>query len=197
MKYLLFICCMALSLGGYTQNNSEPLPYSQIPDYPETYSAETVAARMIDGLGFRYYWATEGLREQDLAYKPSAEGRTSKETLEHLYNLCEVIYNTAHQKPTERGNKKDSMSFEEQRKQTLLLIKAAADKLREAAPGTLEKSTVAFKRGDRVSEFPFWNLINGPIADALWHTGQIVLLRRASGNPFNSKVSVFNGRLRE
>ena len=37
------------------------LPYYQIPDYPSSYNAATVAARTIDGLGFRYYWATEGL----------------------------------------------------------------------------------------------------------------------------------------
>ena len=42
------------------------LPYYEIPDYPETYTAGSVAARMLDGLGFRYYWATEGLNEDDL-----------------------------------------------------------------------------------------------------------------------------------
>jgi hypothetical protein len=40
-------------------------------------------------------------------------------------------------------------------------------------------------------------MINGPIADALWHAGQVVTLRRVSGNPINPKVSVFNGRLRD
>ena len=47
------------------------------------------------------------------------------------------------------------------------------------------------------TSFPFWNIINGPISDALWHCGQVVLLRRSSGNPFNSKVSVFSGKLRD
>ena len=47
------------------------------------------------------------------------------------------------------------------------------------------------------ARFPFWNIINGPISDALWHCGQVVLLRRSSGNPFNSKVSVFSGKLRD
>ena len=42
--------------------------------------------------------------------------------------------------------------------------------------------------------FPFWNHLNGPIADALWHSGQIVSNRRASGNPLNSKVNVFIGK---
>ena len=47
------------------------------------------------------------------------------------------------------------------------------------------------------SEFPLWNLINGPIQDAVWHSGQVVAFRRASGNPINSKISVFNGKVND
>ena len=42
------------------------LPFSEIPDYPDSYTPGTVMGRLIDGLGFRYYWATEGLSENDL-----------------------------------------------------------------------------------------------------------------------------------
>ena len=42
---------------------------------------------MIDGLGFRYYWATHGLRPEDLNYKPSETNRTIEETIDHIYNL--------------------------------------------------------------------------------------------------------------
>ena len=34
-------------------------------------------ARMTQGLGYRYYWATKDLREEDLNYRPSAEGAAS------------------------------------------------------------------------------------------------------------------------
>jgi hypothetical protein len=44
-------------------------------------------------------------------------------------------------------------------------------------------------------EFPFWNQLNGPIADCIWHTGQIVSFRRSSGNPFTEKANVFMGTL--
>ena len=59
----------------------------EIPEAPEAYSAATVAARMVEGLGFRFYWATEGLRPEDLAYKPSEEARTTEETINHIYGL--------------------------------------------------------------------------------------------------------------
>ena len=56
---------------------------------------------------------------------------------------------------------------------------------------------VVFRGKESTVEYPFWNQVNGPISDALWHCGQLVLLRRSSGNPFNSKVSVLMGKLRE
>ena len=46
-------------------------------------------------------------------------------------------------------------------------------------------------------EFPFWNQLNGPIEDAVWHCGQIVAFRRASGNPISKKISVFTGKVNE
>ena len=46
---------------------------------------------MVDGLGFRYFWATEGLTEKDLAYRPSEGARTTMETLEHISGLVEIL----------------------------------------------------------------------------------------------------------
>lgn len=177
------------------KTETEALPYSEIPEYPNAYTAETVAARTIDALGFRYYWATEGLTGKDLAFRPSKEARTSEETIDHLYNLCRVIANTVDKKPNGTAAE-NTMSFKEKRRQTLFFLKRAADKLRTAKTGTLEHSKIVFKRGENSTEFPFWNLINGPMADALWHVGQVVSFRRSSGNPLNPKVSVFNGKLR-
>ncbi len=167
------------------QNEKETLPYSEIPEHPETYTAGTVAARMVDGLGFRYYWATEALRAEDLAYKASESGRTSLETIDHIYGLSSFILNSI---SSEKSNKSDDvLSFDEKRKHTLLNIKKASDILRRSEDISSYDTT----------RFPFWNIINGPISDALWHCGQVVMLRRASGNPFNSKVSVFTGKVRE
>lgn len=185
MKKLTLIFTLLVSIFAMAQSEKEKLPYYEIPDHPENYTAGTVAARMVDGLGFRYYWATEGLRSEDLAYKPSETGRTSAETVDHLLGLSTFILNSV-SKQGEKSEEKE-LSFEDKRKQTLLNLKKVSDILR-----TMED--VSKFDNDR---FPFWNIINGPIADALWHCGQVVMLRRASGNPFNSKVSVFTGKLRE
>lgn len=185
MKSLVFIFTLLVSVITSAQNVQEDLPYYEIPKHAENYTAGTVASRMIDGLGFRYFWATEGLREEDLAYKTSESGRTTAETIDHLFDLSNFILN-AIIKDGERTSKED-MSFEEKRKRTLQNFEKASDILRNM-------DDVSKFDNDR---FPFWNIINGPISDALWHCGQVVMLRRASGNPFNSKVSVFNGKLRE
>lgn len=195
MKYLSILLPFLLSASLKAQE-AAPLPYREIPDYPESYTAESVAARMIDGLGFRYYWATEGLRPEDLAYKPSEDARTSVETVDHLLGLSEIIVNSVLKKPNLRGEATPELSFEEKRKATLENLKTAADILR-TGDVKLEDCKIVFQNGGDTSEFPFWNQINGPIADALWHCGQVVSFRRASGNPFNSKVSVFSGKVRD
>ncbi|MEJ2112631.1 MAG: hypothetical protein P8X62_02620 [Flavobacteriaceae bacterium] len=92
MKKIIIV--LLISLHMYSQENSEALPYNQIPDYPESYTAGTVSARMLDGLGFRYYWATENLREEDLAFRPNEDARSSAETINHIYGLSKVIVNS-------------------------------------------------------------------------------------------------------
>jgi len=165
--------------------NEKQLPFYEIPDAPETYTAGTVAARMVDGLGFRYFWATQGLTENDLAQKASASGRTSGETIEHIYGLSKFIRNSVLE--DNKDNTKEVLSFEEKRKRTLMNFKIVSDALRDT------KNPLKFED----TAVPFWNIINGPVGDALWHCGQVVMLRRASGNPFNSKVNLLTGKLKD
>ena len=152
---------------------------------------------MIDGLGFRFYWATEGLRAEDLAFRPSPEARTSEETIDHILGLSNIILNALKKQSNIRSGEETSpLSFEVKRKRTLENLKTASDLLKNPG-GRLEDYDIVFVNGDTKAEFPFWNMLNGPIADALWHTGQVVSFRRSSGNPFNSKASVFSGTVRE
>ena len=170
------------------------LPYYEIPNYPENYNQGTVAARIVDGLGFRYYWATEGLRDVDLKFKPNDEARTTEETVDHILGLSTVIFNSA-MKIENSKNDFSKLTFSEKRKLTLYNLKTAADIFRSSTD--LTAFTIVFKNEKGTTELPFWNMINGPIADALWHCGQIVSFRRSSGNPYNSKASVLTGKVRE
>lgn len=187
-SFLILVCTVISSSA------QEKLPYYEIPEAPETFTAGNVVSRMIDGVGFRYYWGTEGLREKDLSFKPSEEARSSFETIKHIYGLTNVILNSVTQQ-VNTGEKIPEMSFHEIRKKTLINLKKTSDILRGS--DDISKFNIVFKRGDNSSEFPFWNQLNGPISDALWHIGQVVTFRRSSGNPFNSKASLFSGKLRE
>ncbi len=193
---LSFILTIFVSSTAISQESAmNELPYYQIPEAPESYTSGAVISRMIDGLGFRYYWATEGLTETDLIYKPSPKGRTSEETIRHIYDLSEIIVNTAFQKINDFTVEKKTLSYIEMREMTLNNLKKASDLFREL--DNLEDNKLIFKSANGTREFPFWNNINGPISDAIWHCGQLVSFRRASGNPFNSKASVLTGQVRQ
>ncbi len=198
-------CCMVSCHSQLTLSTEEnttieampKLPYDTLPAYPDTYSAAGVAARMVDGLGFRYRWATENLRTEDLDYRPDSTARSSMETMDHLLGLSGTIINSVTKQPNIRPNEKPDYTWEEKRAKTLANIKQASDILWSSSDEDLETYNIIFQRGDKVSEFPFWHQMNGPIADALWHCGQIVSMRRSSGNPIDSRVNVFMGRLRD
>lgn len=171
------------------EKTNENLPYYNIPKNPETYTAGTVAGRMIDGLGFRYYWATEGLRAEDMDYKPSEEARTTGQTIDHILGLSGVILKAATQE--EAAKPKADMTYTEKRALTLQNLKKASDIMKMATD--LTKHEIKFSEQFKL---PFWNNINGPIADAIWHSGQLVVLRRASGNPIAKGVNVMMGTKR-
>lgn len=198
MKTLIFIGLLACSATIYAQNTeSEVLPYRQIPNYPANYEAGSMVARMIDGLGYRFYWATEGLTEKDLAFKPSEKARNTQETIEHIYNLTTFIVHIHQGLPAPSRNKKAKLTFQELRRKTLFNLQKASQLMAKKKAQAFSKYPIIFKRGDKETKLPYWHLINGPIADAIYHTGQIVSFRRMSGNPMNPKVSVFMGKTRE
>jgi len=171
------------------------LPYREIPSYPQQYTGATVAARMVDALGFRYYWATEELRAEDIIFKPNHDARSIQETLTHIFELSSILLNSVNEVSNNNSVKLPELTFEEMRLQTLKNIKETSEKLLKSRDKDLTKFNLIFKRGSSQREFPFWNALNGPLADALWHTGQVVSFRRSSGNPINPKVNVLSGKL--
>jgi hypothetical protein len=190
-NYLLALLIVFVSTNFAAAQND--LPYREIPATPEQYTAATMAARLMDGLGFRFYWATEGLRPSDLTFKPTAEARTTLQTIEHIYEMSFVMVNAVNQVPNVA--EPPVLSYEAMRKKTLENLKMASNKLKASNDKDLDSYNMIFKSGTRSTEFQFWNAINGPISDALWHTGQIVSFRRSSGNPFNEKANVLTGKL--
>src|SRR5580700_6345541 len=151
VKTRLICIMMFASLTSMAQRDS--LPYASFPPAPDHYSAGTVASRLLDGLGFRYYRATEGLRPIDLTFKPSPEARTSQETLEHIYSLSNMIITAVGGNQIPPGQYK---TFEELRKATLENFKKASTIIAGYSDGNMENLKVAFQG----KNLPFWNMIN-------------------------------------
>ena len=186
--YLLIIYVFSLNVSSKAQSK---LPYKEIPSYPANYTQGKVISRMIDGLGYRFYWATENLRVLDLNFKPETLARSTFETMDHIYGLSFMILNASKNQVNERINP-DQMTANELRSAILDNLKLASEAM--ALVEDLDELNILFQGSTGRKALPFWYVLNGPLADAIYHTGQIVSFRRASGNPMNPKVNVFMGK---
>jgi hypothetical protein len=144
----------------------DKLPMSEIPPPPSTLKAGDIISRMIQGLGYRFYWASKDLGAEDLSYRPSKEAASSLETLQHIYGLSLMILNLDQSAQLYSGKSEEEV----------------------------HQMNVIFEREGKVSRFPVWNLLNGPLSDAIYHTGQLVSFRRTTGNPIQKGVNVFLGK---
>jgi hypothetical protein len=191
MKKILFFLLLSSFTLAFCQ---EKAYYYEIPETPEKYTPENMAARMIDGLGFRYFWATADLKESDLDFKPSADARNTRYTLEHIYDLCNIVKHTALNQSYKKDELLETYSFKVLREKTLENLQLASEALKKQNV-ELEKLDMVFaNQNGKSTSYSFWFLINGPLSDALWHVGQVVSFRRASGNPIPSGVNVLQGK---
>jgi len=144
----------------------DTLPLGELPEPPPAVDAAGVLARLVETLGFRYHWATEGLRSADLAFAPAAGAMELRALLRHIHALVvrvDVGLGGVAGPVTEPAD-------DELRAATLSYLHATAHRLRVG-------------RVDLAARPGFWRLINGPLTDALTHVGQINAWRRACGNP--------------
>ncbi|MHC4601356.1 MAG: hypothetical protein ACYS47_20360 [Planctomycetota bacterium] len=159
---------------------TDATPYTAIPDPPGKITAGAVLARLLDGLGFRFRWATEGLREGDYAFKGCEETLSIGELTGHVWGLVNWVHLSLTGKEVERPAEPPRL-----RDSALRTIGA----LREIVLAMTEEQLA----NARIHDHPFWNFVNGPLADALTHTGQINVLRRLAGNP-TPRANVFQGK---
>jgi hypothetical protein len=163
------------------------LPFHTIPSCPDAPTATNTIARFIDGLGFRYHWATEGLTESEIAFRPHPSSMNVIELLTHIYDLAHTINrvfggSAESERPT---------SYLELRISTLNLFAQASERLKVLDDARLVDFNL--NGGSGANRNPFWFYLNGPIADALTHVGQITSWRRIAGNPQAKGVNVFLG----
>jgi hypothetical protein len=156
----------------------EETKYHNIPDQPETYTASSILVRLVDGVGFRYKWATEGLTKNDYKFRPSPDSMNIRELLIHIRQLVLRVNNSIEGKNPTISEK---TTLEEVNNETLSTIWEIRSKLEKMNDEQL--SECKYYSTSQGKSYPFWNVVNGPICDALTHIGQINSWRRLNGNP--------------
>jgi hypothetical protein len=161
------------------------LPYERLPDPPDALTGRAVMVRLVDGLGFRYRWATDGLAGIDPAFRPGEGSMSLTELLAHVLELAEWVLKHL-SAPSSRQETRDIDTL---RRDTLQCL----TEIREQVLSMSDEAMLAVTVEARSGTGSCWNLINGPLADALTHVGQINAWRRLAGCPAPG-ANVFLGR---
>ena len=66
--------------------------FKSYPEAPQEISASNAIARMLDGLGYRLYWALNGLDEKDCDYRLCEGAKSIHEIIEHILDLVNWIH---------------------------------------------------------------------------------------------------------
>jgi hypothetical protein len=156
---------------------------------PEKVTGSAVLVRLVEGIGFRFTWATEGLRETDLSFRPTPETMCIAEQAGHVFELVSWVAAAVGANPAGPSGPGSPLPFAEVRQQVLEVLSLLRARLAAMSDGDIG----VIRIGSRTGTVPWPHLVNGPLADALTHIGQINVLRRSSGNP-TPKANVFLGR---
>ena len=164
---------------------NQELPFEDISKTPVEITATNTLLRLVEGLAFRYRWATENLSEKDIKFRPHPTSMSIEEVNAHIFDLVDSTFTVF---GGEKQNKDSLNSFQQIRKKSLFILQDLSERLKEMSDedfSEIEKNTSR--------KLPFWYWINGPLADALTHVGQITSWRRIAGNPQLKGVNVFIG----
>ncbi len=161
--------------------------YKPMSDLPSTINASSILKRLVQSLIFRFAHAVDGLNENDFLFRPTEESMSMHELLNHLYSLMRWSAASFDLKfdSVDRSDAKELI------KGFMTISESLEHHLDKINDEDLKEVKIYLKREDK--HYPFWFLINGPLADALTHIGQILTWRRTNGNPCK-KVSPFTGK---
>jgi hypothetical protein len=161
------------------------IPFYKIDQDEIETSATNIIARMIDGFGFRYRWATEDFTENEIHFCPIEGSMTMMELMKHIYGIIQyadkIFGGTS-------IHHKSLVTFDDIRMETLNVAFDLSTRLKSMQDSDLDNCSVSGRY-----ELPFIYMVNGPIADVLTHVGQITSWRRIAGNPQPKGMNPFLG----
>ena len=116
-------------------------------------------------LAYRAAKATRGAPDTFATFQAGPTSRTPVEVLAHMGDLLDWALSMANGTP--RWHTSDPLPWEQERERFFQAMRAFDDVLASSAPLSYELT----------------RLFQGPVADALTHTGQLTMLRRIHGAP--------------
>ena len=102
-------------------------------------------------------------------FRASPDARTSAEILAHMGDLLDWALTMANGRPAWKDSK--PLEWDADVARYFAAMKAFDDRLAQAEPSACDEN----------------KLFQGPIADALTHTGQIAMVRRMAGSPMKGE----------
>jgi hypothetical protein len=142
--------------------------------------------RMIDSIGYRFFWATEGLADGDYEFAPGCDCKTIAQLVGHLWGLSNWLHLSVLGQGIADVRPPEPDKLRAQILQGLYDVRVQIAKIGEEELFAL-----------RIDDHPLWHVINGPLADAMTHIGQIASFRRLNGNPVpKHPLFVLDGRQR-
>jgi hypothetical protein len=142
---------------------------------------------MADGIGFRYLWATEGIKESRLSFKPNSDCMSLGELLAHVLELLTWVAENVGITP--RYDLLKSGDFGVICRRTQELAAELSARFKQMGDEEVAACTIKTSRGETL---PVWHMVNGPLSDSLTHIGQILSWRRIAGFPA-AQADVFRG----
>ena len=128
--------------------------FHSVRAYPPS-SANGVLLRLIDSLGYRFYWATEGLTADDEPFSPGHGAMPIGKLIEHVWEMFNWIHLNVLGAEWPEGRPSEALDI--------------LHAVRDHVSGIDEQALFALT----INDHPFWHMISGPLSDALTHVSQI------------------------
>lgn len=157
----------------------------------EPYLPGSLLSILVDGLAYRYYWATQAIRRSDMNFKATADARSIEELMAHILDLSEGVRNTIQGQVIQGQLQREKQSYTQVRNRTFENLKLISQFLLGKQNTELSSVNLALDLGDRMEVYGLEAILVGPLTDMGYHIGQIVYLRRCAGNPIARGVNPF------
>jgi len=172
LKKFIIVFTLFMFHSIYSQINKNEVPYKEKPEYSsKKVSFGLIMAKKVDELGYKYYWATDSLLNDELR-KSFHSSNLPRLLLDGLSLMSEYMIKSVSHEKMDSILKPEGMSFDDLKKNTLF---------------NLAKVSNLLINNQNVLGSINFNLFTNSIAIANSYCDQIILFRENIGKPFKLK----------